>query len=129
MVRQLVASFFCGIAYWQACSMFTTYQKYCLSAKLYITTSNRWLYGIVAGGFRGRMKVPAEDRNKLSLMGLATYVLLLPMVIFWIASFWHPSAQQERVFWSYWGAAVVMVNVLDDCMGAFRSFLRSLKRK
>ena len=117
MVGNIFGSIFCIILYWQTCSMFTTYSHKCLSSKFYITVPNQRIYKIFAGGFRGRQKVEAEDQNKFSIIGIITYMLLLPWIIVIVYFIWNPPEDHERFFWLSYFGAVIMIDILDDCIG------------
>ena len=117
MLNNIGFSIFLVIVYWKLCRMFSTYSPKCLSARFYITVSNQRLYNIVSGGFRGMQKVPVEDRNKITVIGIMTYILLLPWVIIGIHFIWNLPADSADPFWLYYFGAVTFIDMLDDVIG------------
>ena len=117
------------IVYWQICRMFSTYSPKCLSSKLYITVSNQYIYNIFSGGFRGMHKVSAEERNKITIMGIMTYILLLP----WIIGFLHvilvpSSGSEERFFfWLCYLFVVIFINIFDEIIGEVIYWIKGKK--
>lgn len=127
MIENILLSILWIIAYWQACSMFTTYSHKCLSSKFYIMVPNQRVYDIFAGGFRGKNKVAAEDLNKFSIIGIITYILLLPWVIAIICFIWNPPEDNEKFFWIFYFLVVIVINLLDDCIGNIIYWIKKRK--
>lgn len=130
MLINIFFSIFFVIVYWKTCRMFSTYSPKCLSSRLYITVSNQYIYNIFSGGFRGMHKVSAEDRNKITVMGIMTYVSLLPCIIgflhdvIWISS----SDSEERfMFWLYYLFVVIFINIFDEIIGEVIDWIKGKK--
>lgn len=117
MLLNIFFSLFWIIVYWKTGRMFSTYNPKCLSSRLYITVSNQRIYDILSGGFRGMHKVPAEDRNKITVIGIVTYILLLPCVIGFLHVIWTSPSSGEGSFWLYYFCFVIAIDVLDDAIG------------
>lgn len=127
MLDNILFSIFLVIMYWQGCCMFSTYSPKCLSSRLYITVSNQHLYNIFSGGFRGMQKVAVEDRNKITVIGIMTYILLLPWVIVGIHFIWNLPADSAGRFWVYYFGAVMFIDILDDVIGQVIYFIKGGK--
>lgn len=129
MFINIFFSIFFVIVYWKTCCMFSTYNPKCLSSRLYITVSNRYIYHIFSGGFRGMHKVSAEDQNKITVMGIMTYVSLLPWIVGFLHLIWVSSSDSEErfIFWMYYLFIVIFINIFDEIIGEVAHWIKGKK--
>lgn len=127
MSMNIFFSFLGIIIYWQTGCLFTTYCPKCLSSRFYFTVSNRHIYNMFSGGFRGMHKVPAEDRNKFAVMGIMTYIVLLPCALAFICFMWKRPENNKSIFWLCYFFAVIFINLLDEAIGQVVYFIKVKK--
>lgn len=72
-------------------------------------------------------KVAVEERNKITMMGIMTYILLLPWVIVGIYFIWNRPSDIEGRFWLYYFGVVMFIDILDDLIGEVIYWIKGKK--
>ena len=118
-VEDIVLCVFAAAIYWGICQLFTAYDRRCLSRRLYVTVRSKRLWLLLGGRYRGGRRIPEEDWYKLSIMGLAAYIALLPVLLAVCAAIWgrYVFDAHSGIALASYGFAVVLLNVLDEILG------------
>lgn len=107
------------IMYWAICRMFSTYDRKCLSRDLFINVKNEHIWRLIAGSHRGGRRMPKEDWYKISIMGIATYIVLLPVLLFFCSLVLdiRLANMPNGYFWTVHTAIVIFINFMDELLG------------
>lgn len=119
MIENIALCVFATAMYWGICRLFATYDHKCSSRKLYVNVKNKYLWLLLGGRYRGRRKTIEEDWYKLNILGLATYIALLPVLLAFYAAIFDIytfDAHSGIVFATY-SFSIVFLNILDEILG------------
>ena len=113
MIENILLCGFATVMYWGICQFFTAYSRRCLSRAFYVTVRNTRLWLLLGGRYRGRRKLPEEGWHKCSILGLASYIALLPVLLALYVFDTH-----SGIALTVYGFTIVLLNVFDDLLGS-----------
>lgn len=119
MIENIAFCVFATVMYWGICRLFATYDHKCLSRKLYVNVKNKYLWLLFGGRYRGRRKTPKEDWYKLNILGLVTYIALLPVLLAFYAAIFDIYAfdTHSGITLATYGFVIVFLNIFDEILG------------
>lgn len=119
MIENIALCIFATVMYWEMCRLFATYDHKCLSRKLYVNVKNKYLWLLLGGGYRMRGKTTEEDWYKLNILGLATYIALLPVLLAFYAAIFdiYTFDAHSGIAFATYGFGIVFLNILDEILG------------
>lgn len=119
MIENTMFIIFGILMYWGVCRLFTTYDRKCLSKDLFIKTKNKSFWLLIAGRYRGRRRMPEEDWYKISIVGLVTYISLLPVLLFFCFLVLDITFEDmpQGSFWTTYTFIVIFLNIMDEILG------------
>ena len=120
MIENILLCVFATVMYWGICQFFTAYSRRCLSRAFYVTVRNTHLWLLLGGRYRGRRKLPEEGWHKCSILGLASYIALLPVLLALYAAIFdlYMFDTHSGIALTAYGFAIVLLNVFDDLLGS-----------
>ena len=116
---KIVLIIFGIIMYWGICRMFSVYDRKCLSRDLFVKTKNEHIWRFIAGSHRGGRRMPKEDWYKISVMGIITYIILLPVLLFFCSLVLDITFENmpNGYFWVAYTFIVIFLNFMDELLG------------
>lgn len=122
MIKNVLSCIFAAVGYWWTCRLFATYDHKCLTRKLYVKVKNKYLWLLLGVRYRGSREMPEEDWYKLNILGLSTYILLLPILLTFYAArlniynIYIEDVRSARALMTC-SLTIILLNALDEILG------------